>query len=980
MRTMRNILLGLVALTISISMLQAQDNNFQKKRKSGDNGWVSVGPGNMPGNILAIHVDINNSRKIYAGTAGGGLWVSINGGASWNRCTGYTGSVAVSAIAQDENGKLFIGTGEAHGLTDPGVESNIEDYGIRGNGVYTSTDGNNFSQIQGTEDWMFVNALAYNPADKKVYAATEDGLQEYSGGEFQVVPSETMMATSISIGKDGTILYASFARPNGDVRIKRSGESSFTSVCGTTDTKIPNDAGRISVAIAPSDPDVMYAYTVNPSGVASSGHFKGVYRSMDKGKTWSQIYKPGSYEGPTGHPTDAAGLGLYYNVIVVDPDVASKLYVGTTFLYEGEEITLADGETKTFTWQPCVYSQLNTLCYTRNALYIGTNKGIFVSENKGLSFKPINTYLSSMQAYSFSVGNQGQLAVGVRDRGTVYIDNPQNSLSQGKILPTMFNAGINSAFSSIKQEAIFYSAITGSIYRQASTYSDAQAPSQWYGTFIQLRRGDADISSHALKKELARWYRASNDRDQSRYSTPQYYHDKVSPIVFWESTNDLNSIDTIGYVADRRYNPNEKICVQSARNGYPIWIQNGMDTLYKDSTLYIQDIVTSRFFIGGGSYQEANTNIGASVYMTTKALDFNITIGEDWHCVFRTSDANEQVMELQVSNDGDHLFILTKKQGLSVLTNYSIYRVSGFDRYRKAEEMEVCKMVFDVNSGIGADNSNRMLINDTLLFGLQGENIFSMTLDPQDNNNLLYAGALGSSGTPRIRLITNALTATLDNVVSVNKTGDLPSIKLPVYTAIIEMNNDDIAFIGTEKGVYKTENFKSTNPSWSVYNTGIDVEVPVFKLGQQTKAFKTDTSVYYNKLGDEIQTVFPGVSNNGIIYAATHGLGMFIDKTYHTPLSDYNTGKKQIAEKSLKVYPNPTNGVITIEYALLSDEQVQLNIVDITGKVVLSNNIGNRYSGTHSEMLDCSNLSQGLYFVNLKTKTQNITSKIIVTE
>ena len=981
MKTMRNILLGLVALTMGISMLQAQGNNVQKKHKN-NAAWQSLGPGNISGRILAVHVDIRNSQKIYAGTAGGGLWMSANGGASWDRCKGYTGSVAVTAITQHENGRLFIGTGEAFGLEYPELGTNIEESSIPGDGVYTTMDGITFEHIQGTETWLLVNDLEFNPADKKIYAATEQGLFSYSESDGNFLHADgSRMVVDISIGRDGTILYANYGGTTCDVLVKKAGEASFTSVCGNSATKIPTDIGRTSVAIAPSNPNIMYAYTVsNGAGSINRGHFMGVYRSVDKGNTWEIIFKPGSYDGPTGHPTNSSGMGYFTNLIAVHPDTATKLYVGTVWLYEGNEIALPNGS-KIYSWMPKMQRNFYSVNYSNNTLYFGTNGEIMVSTNGGTSFNNMSAYLYSSQVYSFAAGNQGQLALSVRAQGTMYMENPQTSLSQARYLSGMFREGINCVFSSVKQDALFYADRTGTIFRQASINSDAQLPSQWYGDFSQLRSTDNNVVNHARRKEFARWYRSFNTPDNVSALDPSaflYYHSMVSPILFWESTQDMGSIDTITYLADKTYAPLEEICVPSERNGYPIFIQNGADTLHKDSALLVQDIVTSRFFLGGSSYMVNTTDaIGAPVFMTNHALDFNTTIGSNWNCVFRTKDGREQVIELQVSKDGDQLFILTRKSD-QVLNSYSIYRVSGFNTYRTRKEMEVALLAADPTSGVNlvVDNPDRMLKNDTLLYEHSSGDILSITLDPQDNNNLVFT----TNDNNKIQLIEHVLdmSRSLANgdFTPISKAGGLHS-DLNVYTAIIEMDNSNVAFIGTDKGVYKTENFTSSAPNWVLYNEGIDVDVPIFKLYQQTKNFKTKIARIHNKMGDEVLIEFPGVSNRGIIYAGTHGLGMFMDKTYHKPLSAPNYPTRT-TENALKVYPNPTNGIVTIDFSLQSAEQVQLNIVDITGKIVLSNSFGNRDAGTYSETIDCSNLSPGLYFVSMKTNTQNKTSKIIL--
>jgi hypothetical protein len=992
MRTIRNILLGLVALTIGLSTAEAQNNKLQKRQKSSaDTTWVSIGPGNFSGRVLVTHVDNRNAKKIYVGTAGGGLWISENNGVSWNRCPFFPGSAAVSSITQDPDGLIYIGTGEFFGLTAPGVKTNIGDYGIPGDGIYTTEDDINFTFIPNSDDYEVIKEMVYNSADNSIYIGTENGLKVYSLTQktIQNVGTDMKGVADISIGSDGTIIYSNVDIATGiaDVFLRKPSSTSFTSVCGTAATRIPNNAGRISVAIAPSDPDIIYAYatTNNSAATPNKGHYMGVYKSVDKGTTWTQIGKPGSYSGPTGNPEKSAGFGYYSNIIAVSPTSSSKVFVGTSFLYEGDEITLQNGE-KMYSFMPVIGGRFYSANYTHNGFYLGTSNRLYRSTDDGKTILPLNRYLNNLQVYSFSVGNKGEILLSARDNGNIYIKNSINAESEGTLLTSVyFNQGINNALSMIKSEAIFYADVTGSIYRMASIDSDVQKPESWYGSFLQLRKVVGVTSSVA--KELPHWYRSSvvaYNHSGLPADAAYYYQDNVSPIIFWESINDRNSIDTITYVADRSYPPGDTITVRSNANGYPVKIvYSTTDTLFKDSTVSVQDIVTSRFFMGGGSYIESQARVGAPVFVSNNVLDFNSTQGEYWSCVFRTHDLTEQVIELQVSKDGNDLFILTKKQNSDIMTNYSIYRVSGFDTYRKKEDIEVASIALGVDVGVEIDNPQRKLINDTLIYESQVSgrlilgDILSISLDPQNKENLLYTTNEGR----RVNLITNAATGTRSTVTEANKDGaGLPSGS-PVYTGIIEMTQPNVAFVGTGEGVYKTESFNSTNPVWTSYNKGIDANVPVFKLLQQTNEIYDDSCIYYNRLGEAITVFFPGVYNTGIIYAATHGLGMFAYKEYHRPHPVSVPRMKPMAHNNgLKVYPNPATDMVTVDFTLAKDEQIQLNIVDITGKTIFSNNMGNRDAGFHSEMINCSNLPSGMYFVTLKTKTQNKTAKIVVTK
>ncbi len=965
MKTMRNILLGLTALLIGICTIQAENINKQKGRKSG-NGWSSIGPANVSGRVLAIHVDINNSQKIYAGTAGGGLWVTTNGGASWNRCTEYTGSAAVSAIAQGNDGRLFIGTGEGLNsyYTDPGVKTNISPYGIIGDGIYISNDGGNtFSQVASTSTWEAVNSMAYDKKNNKLYVGTSEGLKVSTdnGTSFvNAIAGNTNKTFDVEVGSDGTVICALYSG-NGDVLVSTDNGSTFNSVCGTDTTKLPSVAGRFSVAIAPSDPNTMYAFAE-----ANYGQFYGVYASNDKGVTWKQIRKP----SPDGYDDPMSGSGTYANVISVSPSDPGKYFVGSRYLYEAAR----QGTSDNYSWLPRATNYTNSksmtvhaIFYTNQTIYIGTSSGIYRSTNDGVAFNQLSRYLTNLQSYSISVANDGRVIAGTRENGSIYMMNPNGPDAYGTDLG-LFGDGGKSVFSLIKTEALYYLSTYGIGYRRASYSSDAQNPSQWYGNTYSL------VSSASAT--APRW--APGQSNINSLSSNYI----ASPFIMWESVNDQNSQDTVTYIADKDYAPGEAICAKSARNRYPIWTTNpNSDTLHMKDTLFVKDIVTSRLFLGGGPYKLSASDargIGASVYMSLTALNYDVT--QVWTCVFRTKDTTEQVMDLAVSNDGDHLFILTKKIMSSA---YSIYRVTGFDQYRSLVDLDVSKMVYDSIAGIFDDNDRRKLVNDTLVYetvlALDGD-ILSITLDPQINDNLFYTSNSPGGVFPRMKLIKNATTATLSTVDITEKEGSGIPENVPVYTSLIEMSNSNIAYVGTELGVYKTENFSSSSPTWELYNEGMDISVPVFQLFQQTQSIPGTYSVTYDGSGTPATIDFPGVSNWGIIYAATHGEGLFVDDTYKKtgiapspgPIVDVNDNK-------LKVYPNPTSSIIFIDYVLESlNSQVQLNIVDVTGKIVYTKDLGSRDAGAHSETLDCSHLPNGFYFINMITGQHNKVAKIIV--
>jgi hypothetical protein len=358
--------------------------------------------------------------------------------------------------------------------------------------------------------------------------------------------------------------------------------------------------------------------------------------------------------------------------------------------------------------------------------------------------------------------------------------------------------------------------------------------------------------------------------------------------------------------------------------------------------------------------------------MATDALDFSISC--PFHCIFRTTDVSEQVMDLLPSKDGEHLFILTKK-GSSAAFSYHIYRLSGLNTYRSPVEINISKTIKDKASAEGWDNDDYAL-SVAVLANLPFVDVLGIALNPQDSNVLVYVTNVEGD---RVNAITNALTATdpLSAIIEQKEGTGLPPA-IAVYTAVVEMNNPEIAYIGTEEGIYRTTNFASPSPVWDLYNNGINAKVPVFKLYQQTNLVHGATSVTYNAQGKPISVNFTGVKNYGIIYAATHGLGVFVDSMYWNSIPDapfYGTTPNSI---SLHVFPNPVQTAVTVDFTITNTTDVRIVLSDVVGRTVMTKPLGTRMIGNYQESIDCSALSEGIYFVTVNAGYRNQSAKIVI--
>jgi uncharacterized repeat protein (TIGR01451 family) len=93
--------------------------------------WTELGPNPIPngqtqsvanpvsGRITAIEVDPGNPSKVYVGAAQGGVYRSLDGGATWTPIFDGAQSLAIGALTLDPaTGSLWVGTGEANSSAD----------------------------------------------------------------------------------------------------------------------------------------------------------------------------------------------------------------------------------------------------------------------------------------------------------------------------------------------------------------------------------------------------------------------------------------------------------------------------------------------------------------------------------------------------------------------------------------------------------------------------------------------------------------------------------------------------------------------------------------------------------------------------------------------------------------------------------------------------------------------------------------------
>ncbi len=77
-------------------------------------------------------------------------------------------------------------------------------------------------------------------------------------------------------------------------------------------------------------------------------------------------------------------------------------------------------------------------------------------------------------------------------------------------------------------------------------------------------------------------------------------------------------------------------------------------------------------------------------------------------------------------------------------------------------------------------------------------------------------------------------------------------------------------------------------------------------------------------------------------------------------------------------YPNPGNGEVVVDYELPQAGNVTFRLINLSGKLVSSQQLGRKASGNNTVRLDFSSQSQGLYILQMESGSGKFSSKLII--
>lgn len=453
-----------------------------KKSAAGQLDWEYHGPGNIGGRLRGLVVHPDNPNILYAGSVSGGVWKSTDAGASWFPTMNDLITLNVSALAMkpgDPN-TLYAGTGEAFMYVD-----NFSGRGI----LKTSDGGNTWKRMhiaQGLNS-PFITALAVSPASPNVVYASGRKALLYVGWPAETVPDAGLSAIfkstdsgetwqDVTTGKgiesdparisddipadlvlsptDANVVYAAFGlyASGGIWKSTNGGQTWARLTNGLPNPNLPNlGYGRIKLAMAPSNPNIIYAsftYESKPGDTINRkrDEMLGIWKTTNAGQSWTQMTTPltsNQFNRNDGYITALGHQGGYAQALLVHPTDPNTVFLAGLDIYKSTDggnswaqvsMWLPPSDRRNPEGLPYVHADHHVFAFDPSTnpptLYNTSDGGAARSRDLGQTWEQLNHDLGVTQFYTFAVHptNPSIMLGGTQDNGTpMTVNNQINS-------------------------------------------------------------------------------------------------------------------------------------------------------------------------------------------------------------------------------------------------------------------------------------------------------------------------------------------------------------------------------------------------------------------------------------------------------------------------------------------------------------------------------------------------------------------------
>lgn len=374
---------------------------------SAHGNWINVGcnqinhgslqgGGAAMGRMHCVRIDPVNSNTVYAGSPGGGLWKSTNGGDSWYSLTDALPRIGVADVAINplNNNVVYIVTGADAFCPSIGVLKSV-------NGGFTwQKTGLVFNDAT----WTTGRRIIINPSNPDIIYAV------FSSGIYKSADAGITWTKSLA----NDFIYDIKLKPGSSDTVYASGRNKFyrSTTNGTTwdSTTIGINSEKLLIATTIANPNYIYL-------MQGFGQKARIFRSINSGSTFPLIADTPNVI--KGIPAATAGN----MAIEVSPTNANTIFFGALDIYKSTTGGSAVSQIASGAYPPQVGSyvhvDLHDFDYSNGVLFAASDGGIYKSTDDGVTWieKVLNLSTEWIVKFGYTPSFSPWVLFGAYDNG-----------------------------------------------------------------------------------------------------------------------------------------------------------------------------------------------------------------------------------------------------------------------------------------------------------------------------------------------------------------------------------------------------------------------------------------------------------------------------------------------------------------------------------------------------------------------------------